>query len=148
MLDIEAASCFLQPPMVSFKKTSLGLRGTHLKAESKRENVTLLREVFSALLAKLDRYPKEPKGQESGAFQSWRNQILLKILLNWEQKQGTRSIAEERIHLGPVLLFLGLIGQGWGQRKCHRHGYWCVLEPGSHPNCPQLILEQVLRGGM
>ena len=95
MLDIEAAGCFLQPPMASFKETSLGLRRTHLKAESKRENITLLREDFSALLAKLDRYPKEPKGQESGVFQSWRNQILLKILLNWEQKQDRKHSRRE-----------------------------------------------------
>lgn len=57
-IDIEAVSSFLQPSMGSFKETRLGLRGTHLEAESKRENVNLLREGFSALLAKLDCYPK------------------------------------------------------------------------------------------
>lgn len=59
---------------------TVGLKGTYLKAEIEREEKgTLLRETFLALLAKLACHPKEPKAQESGALQSWRSQILLRI---------------------------------------------------------------------
>lgn len=55
---------------------TVGLKGTHLKAEIEREEKgTLLRETFLALLAKLACHPKEPKAQESGALQSWRSQF-------------------------------------------------------------------------
>lgn len=55
------------------------------------------------------------------------------------------SIAEERIQWDS---FLELTGRGCGQSKCHGHGHWAILEPGSHPDCPQLILQQVVLGVM